>query len=227
MELELKLPKGNALPLGNALRQMAMSRLPAWRPVAFSLNRKINILHATSDIVEDSTTIQSNLSEFKFIPKIPLTGVFLKERFTFNRALRAADMKSDYFNIVGGDFNLITSLDDREVALTVIYRFGYGSLSVMENSEFLASNMEKVDDYVTITSRHTNVNNFSFNVVDSSLQEEKLVIVIESDTADEVEILQDSLKCLKDSVVSLESMIKEKHPDNYFERVAPNAIRRG
>lgn len=224
MKIEVRLPKGNGLSIGNSLRQMAMSRLPAWRPIAISLNRKLNILHATDEIVEDVYSIMSAVTSLKYTQKKEISGDFIKERFSFVGSLRTSGLVSENFDIAGEDQSLITSLDDREVSLTIVYRFARGDMDQLSNSEFLKSQGERNEDYLVMNSRHTNVNNFSFDVLDLSLEDEKLLIDIQSDTEDERKILIESIKCLKEAVNSFSNIIESKDSSYYNEKEPPKTV---
>jgi DNA-directed RNA polymerase alpha subunit len=218
MVFEITLKKGTALSLANSLRQIAMGRVPAWRPVAFTLNREINILNPSPEILEDSTSIMSNLLSYRYTPKRSTNESIIRERYTFTKVLKVDGMQADSeaFNIVGEDINLITCLDDRPVELTVVYRFSFGNHTDKENTQFLKDEGTH-GDYVVLASRHTNVVNFTYRIDPKSLEEERLILDIVSDIHNEEELLQDSINLLKQSVIEMDSIVQAKDPGKYVK----------
>jgi DNA-directed RNA polymerase alpha subunit len=196
--------KGTALPIGNALRHIAMSRLPCWRPIAIGLNRNFNTIHASSNIVEDTFRIASSFSKFQYSLKTQTSATFLKEKFTFYSRFTKDDFKSEFFNVIGGEnIPLITCLDSEKVELTIIYRFGVGSYSTMDNSQFILDNGDIPEHYFVMSSRHTEISKFSFDVVEDSTFSENLDILIESEVRQESVILQEAVNSLKEAINSL------------------------
>lgn len=207
MEFKVKMKKGDALPVANSLRQMAMGKLPAWRPIAFSLDREFNNLRISSDIVEDIVKIVGNLGSLTYIPKAEHAGDFLKEKHTFRGQLRTSTLQSQYFNVVGQDNSLLTSLNDRDVVFTIIYRKASGMMTEGDNADFLVSNGEIKSNYMVMNSRHTDVDNFSYDIADSSLEEETLVFTVNSDTSDGKKILLDAIACMRTALTELENQL--------------------
>lgn len=204
MNVRFKLDKGTALPIGNALRHLAMSKLPAWRPIAIGLNRKFNTIHATSNIVEDTFRIASNFSKFQYSAKSDFSQSFLKERFSFTNSFSKKDFTSEFFDVLGEEVPLITSLDNEPVELTILYRKGIGIYSSMDNSQFILDNGEIPENYFVMSSRHTEISRFTYNVSEDSSFTENLDILIESETRSGEDLLEEAVEALKQAVNGLE-----------------------
>lgn len=203
MQQSLKVDKGTGLPLGNALRQLSMTQLECFRPIAFSINREFNKISASESIAEGTYRIASNLGKYHFeLKDQSFASNIVKEQYTFTGILKPQNMESNHFNIHGNDANLITCLDGSPVQLTVIYRKGNNAYDTSENSQFLVDHGLLPKEFFVMSSRHTNVRNFSFSVSDTSTSKEDLVLTIESDHGDESALLADALKTLKHLVDS-------------------------
>ena len=217
MKLDVVLPKGTGMALGNSLRQTAMARLPAWRPIGIALNREHNILHATSDIPQDMYAVMASITDLTFIPKDSVEGEFLLEQFTFVGELRASSMVSEYFSLTGHDNLIISSLENNPITMTVYYRYGVGEINVSENSEFLEECGHRPKDIMVFNSRHTNVDNFTFDVKPTSLMDETLSLTIVSQSTDEHQILNDTINTLASSLSLMKKRIADKDPSYYHE----------
>lgn len=218
MEVQLKLPKGISLPIGNAMRQIAMSRLPAWRPIAIALDREFNTLHSTADIPEDIPSVMASITPLLFIPKHEIQGEFLKEKFTFKKVLRTSDLNSEHFTITGEDNVILTCLNEDEVTLTIIYRYASGGMNYSDNVEFIGNHGERADSYMVFNSRHTDIRNFSFDIREASLLYEVLELKVESDTRNESDILNETLDILKRNVEEVQNILKTHDPEFYNEK---------
>lgn len=221
MKLAINVPKGNALPIGNSIRQMGLARSPSWRPVAFSLDRNFNMLNATPEVVEDMISAMSNITSLVFTPKRELTGEFLKESFTFTGSLSKENMVSQYFDISGLEGNLLTVLDEQPATLTIIYRYSVGLHSSLENTDFITRNHESPAQFKALSSRHSGVDEFTFDVSESSLEEEKLIITINSEVGDERDLLNESVKMMMDALSDFNRLLNEKPASKYEELIPP------
>jgi hypothetical protein len=222
MKLEVRLPKGVGVAVGNALRQIAMSRLSAWVPIAISLDRKFNTVHTTAEIPEDMPSIMAGVTSLRYVPTEGLEGNFIKEKFTFTKSLRSSEMMSDNFVVSGPDSVIMTSLEDRAVTLTIVFRKASGEMDHASNADFLIESGERREDYMVFNSRHTNVRNFTFDIKEASLLDEWLILCVDSDTADEMSLLEDSLSLLLKNVSMVQSRISQKDPEFYREEEEVN-----
>lgn len=217
MEVEVKLPKGVGASIGNTLRQFSMRQLPAWRPVALKLNRAMNVINASSDIIEDMISITSNITSLSYVEKQGSTGTFVKEVYTFNRQLKASGLKSEVFHISGDENVLITSTDDREVVLTIIYRLASGHMTSADNIEFLSQQGENVEEYYALESQHSDLNYMVAVVEERGWENEVLRIKLESDTRDEYTMLVDSTKKLIEEMQNFLQIVENKSDGQYTE----------
>jgi DNA-directed RNA polymerase alpha subunit len=218
MKLAMSLPKGDAETLGNAMRQIALACTPSWRPAGFSLDRTFNMLNSTDEVVEDMITVMSNLTMITLIPKRDFGNTeFLKESFTFKGSLSAENMKSEYFDLVGLEGNVITLLDDQPATLTLVYRFSAGRHETLENTAFINNHGELASKYKALSSRHAGAEEFTFDVEQRSLKEEMLIITVKSDVANEEDILVSSAEKLLQSVHQVLGILKQKPAEKYQE----------
>jgi DNA-directed RNA polymerase alpha subunit len=204
VQASFMLDKGTGLSLGTALRHIALHKIPFWRPIAFSLNRKINVIDAGSSIVEDAWKIMSGIRELRYITNVATSEDMLVERYRFTGSLKASDLKSNYFQILGEDYPLITCLDDSPVELTVVYRNGNGLYDEKENAQFLADRGRSAQDYFVMSSRHTDVRSFTFEVKEGTV-DENLIVDLSSDVQDESKILSQTLKILRNAVIGMDN----------------------
>lgn len=200
--LVIPMPIGTSLPLANGLRQIAMSEVPCWRPVAFSLNREFNKMYASGGIIEKPFRIGSNLASCTFTPKGELTGNILVETVSFTRELEPSKVSQENFNVLGKGYPLVTSSEDTPVEFTVVYRYGAGAFDSSQNEKFLIEKGLSPKDYQTIASRHTTIAVMTYDIEEVSESEERLSISIESDAGDESEVL------VQASILYQESMSK-------------------
>lgn len=206
MQISFDVEKGTGITLGNALRQLCMSRLGCWAPVAFSLNRDISLISASSDIVQDTYRIMANLSKLQISPKFTdINEEMVSETFKFFGTLKPGNMGSELFSISGSDEALITSVGGGEVELRVLYRYGSGAFKSSENANFLQENGEDPKSYFVMASRHTNVKTFTYNVLVGSSSKEKLVLDVVSTNGNESEIVFETIKTLEGLVGMLKS----------------------
>lgn len=191
MKKILTVPKGTGTVIGNTLRQLSLTQLECYRPIAFSLNRDFNKIDASNSIVESTLSIASNLTDMVFISKEGVnTAEKVTETYDFLGVLKPENMASESFIVHGAEGALVSCLDGSSVELKVIYRKGNASFTSLENRRFISETGEDPDEYIHLASRHTLLTSFTFAVAPSpSGQEESLTLELNSKHADEATLL--------------------------------------
>src|SRR5690606_36904309 len=129
---------------------------------------------------------------------------FIKEKFVFTEKLTSHGLNSEFFKLIGEDFPIITSLDSVPIELTILFRKGIGLYDSMSNSQFIMDKGEIPEDYFVMSSRHTDISSFTFQVSEDSSFLENLDVQVESQSRSGEELLEEAISALKNAVNSLE-----------------------
>ena len=193
--------KGQGEALGNLLRDIAYSYIPCWRPIAYSIDKKVsNILYSEDTILQDMIEFSCNLATLNFKVKQEINTDFVVEHYTFKSHLTSDDLKkgSVIECISEESVGLLDSVKEEPITITIYYRKAFGVLPVSENISFLRGKGESRKEVKVMSSNHTVLKSFAYKVEDYSLDEEELEMRISTKSIDEKELLNLSIDtCIK------------------------------
>lgn len=199
--------KGQGNAIGNMLRTLAYTRIPCWRPIAYSIDKKVtNILHSEDTILQDMLEFSSNLSKLNFSCTKEIGSDYVVEHYNFVEEFTSSHIqKGSYITCDQADMPLLNSIKHETVGISIYYRKAHGVHTVDDNLNFLSSKGESRREIKTMSSSHTVLKTFYYDVTDKNLDEEILNITISSDTIEEKELLFESAKA---SLTTLTNFIK-------------------
>ena len=64
--MKFNVPKGYGNILANFIRQLLLTKVETWRPVAFKIDETANVVSAGAEIIEDSVEIINNLNDYLY-----------------------------------------------------------------------------------------------------------------------------------------------------------------
>lgn len=208
MVLTCKKGQGNAI--GYFLRQLVLTSVECWRPVAFIIeNRKTNILYSEGDIVEDMLEVQKNLADLVYVCDDDSID-FFEETYTFTNALTVNDLANGSVvkaQLNGNDNkNVITCTNSSEVQMKIIFRKTAGVCSMDDNFNFIEQHHSVTSDTNVLNSIHSIVKRFAFSIQEKANNTEEINITMESLIPNEKGIL---IQCIEEAKEILSSMLEE------------------
>lgn len=197
----LKFKKGFGESLLNTVRQIAMTQIPAVRPIAFSVGTHSNVITIDDQIIEDMVTFISNVCSANYITQS--SSKFFEINTTVSGTLDLLGLcKSSEISLISGNKEVLHSLADLPVR--VVFRNGCGSAGVEENTLFLEENHVDVTNLTVINSRHSNIASFSVKKCRDENDLEVFDVSIETfDGVSETKVFEQSTQILEDLVISL------------------------
>ena len=188
-EIRVRCMKGEGTPVGQFLRQLALTRLTSWRPIGFRLCKdNTNVLHSSGDIIPSMIDLANTLSLMRFVSDREDNSA-IEETYTFNKVLNSEDMQGNSIKCITKSKQVLTSISNETITLKVYYRYGYGKYSTSQNLVFLQSTGKYRNDVKVIPSMHSPIDAFSFKTEEVNLDEEDLVFKISANTNNELELL--------------------------------------
>lgn len=161
---QLTTPKELGDIIGMTLRRACIKESVTVRPIGFLLEDGGNMIHGNDYIVEDLLSVSASLAKAQF--KTTESSELLIITCNFTNELKLSDINASSngkVTLLSEDKTLLTSLSSETVKFSIAFRIGKGNYSNIENKKLLESN--GYDSYVTISSRHTAVEAFSYEVV--------------------------------------------------------------
>jgi len=212
---EMNMPKGTAELLGNAVRRIAMTSIESWRPIAFGFEgMQMNMMHIDPLIMEDTTSVLSNLSDLEVIPTKDLSDKYKLVKFTFRDTLTPDKMVSEDFAFVNnGNRSIVNAIDkNRTVTMSVVFKRASGGFTAKENSALTVEEVgASLDNFIFLGSRHAEVENFTFDVVEAGLREERLLINISSKSRNPRDVLSESVGTLENLLDLFKQNLEKSH----------------
>lgn len=199
--------KGQGNALGYFLRQLVLTSVKCWRPIAFVIeNRKTNTLYSEGDIIEDMLEVQKNLADLIYVGDDSLD--FVEETYTFKGKLTSDDLANgSVVKAISKDRkDIITCSNDSPVSVKVFFRNTAGVCSMDDNFNFIEEHQQVTSDTNVLNSLHSIVKKFAFSVSEKANNTEEVNINMESLTSDEKSIL---IQCIEESISTLEGAISE------------------
>lgn len=160
----VRVKRGYGEMLINVLRQVALMKLPVWRPIAFSIVGRSNVLDAGSDVIEDMVTVGSALASACYHVESD-KDIFVAE-YQVGKVFSLSDLEKGPVHVmVGQDKEFIHCFTP--VTFRVFFRRACGGVTREQNVGFLESAGYLGADVVVVNSRHSDVFSFSFHKIDS------------------------------------------------------------
>lgn len=177
--MEIKVPRGQGLYVVNALRQMIYTRRCVLRPIAFSVGNS-NVLSAGNTVVEDMVSFSTAISKVNYACKSANEpdGTVIKSVHTCDGVLRISDLITDSIDVLGlaEDKEILHTIradgnNNASVPVVIFYRMSCGMYTAEENLYFLknvkdnnAQFVDNPDSYTYLSSRHVDVDNFTYSI---------------------------------------------------------------
>lgn len=205
--VQIKMKKKDATVYCNLLRHVALYNRNVVRPIAFRVNNACNLLSAGGSVQEDMITFANSLTGISYTCKAEEKLVVV--------TVESADVLS-YQDLCQNGIQLANQDDDhiilhsinQPLTATVYFRNSSGCFRESENADFLNEYGISVDEQriVVLNSRHTDVESFCWDVVDSITDEVTVNFEIQSFlNYSEASILNDAIRqvhaCLDELVV--------------------------
>lgn len=204
-EISVICKKGQGIALGQLLRQLAYSSIVCWRPIAFSIDRKVtSILHSEGDVVQDMVEFSQNLASLQFVGDENSTNDLEIQEYKFNGTLTSnALANGGKIKCITPDVTVLSVLNNAEASVTIYFRRAYGVQTINQNASFLAERDFVGRDIKVISSTHTILSSFVSEVTEHSLDEDRLTIKMTSKSRDCKEILKESIQLAVESLNTL------------------------
>lgn len=198
-EFNISCLKGQGQALGFFLRKMSYAYCPSWRPIAYNVNNIQNVLYGDNVIVPDMVTFMKKLTDLQFQVESNYEDEFLIETYSANGSFSSEDFNvgSHSIKCVSPSIQLLASVENAPIQITIIYRKSFGVHTSEDNLNFLLS--KKVtqfsDGFKTMLSNHSEVQAFVFDVEETGFDTENLNIKISCKNNDEQAVLKESINC--------------------------------
>lgn len=207
--IQVKMKKRDATVYCNLLRHFALYGRRVVRPIAFKVNNACNLLSAGGSVQEDMITFANLLTGINY-------GCSTDEELV-TVTVGAVDTLS-YGGLCQNGILLANPGDDRVIlhsinqplTATVYFRNSSGCFLESENTDFLGRHGVSVEEQriVVLNSRHTDVESFRWEVLDSVDDEATVLFEIQSFlNRSEASILMDVIKQIH---ISLDEIIVPK-----------------
>ena len=170
------LPKGTGNVFCNLIRHAVYSQRLIVRPIAFKIGTSSNILSAGRSIVEDMLEFSACITELSYGTNVELSdGDIIPCNYTFGSVLRASDLATQLVKVITKEnpelLHKVKSMKESNTEMCIYFRYASGCATQNENAEFLkdfiskkGGNPEIVDHLVVLSSRHTDITRFSFDI---------------------------------------------------------------
>lgn len=205
--VQIKMKKEDATVYCNLLRHSALYNRRVVRPIAFRVNSACNLLSAGGSVQEDMITFANSLTGANYVCKTEEELVVV--------TVEPVDTLS-YKDLCQNGVELANQSDDRIIlhsinqplTATIYFRNSSGCFRESENADFLNEHGISVEDQriVVLNSRHTDVESFRWDVMNSITDEVTVNFEIQSFlNCSEASILADAIQqvhtCLDELVV--------------------------
>jgi DNA-directed RNA polymerase alpha subunit len=159
-----KTRKGSATILSNFIRQIALTQLPAIRPIAFSVGTSSNVITAGNNVIEDMVEFSASLAKIHFKCDSMNVGD-IKVLTVTSSVLKVSDLEQDDVIVIAEDKNEeILHTVNSDVEVKIYLRCYYGSVSANENEKFLKRDALMQNNVIVVNSRHCDINSIKVSV---------------------------------------------------------------
>jgi hypothetical protein len=155
--MSLIVPKEIAVAVGNLVRGTALSQFPSWRPIAYGFDSSASVL-TVEDVKESPVDINIAFGSLTYDYEPAEVGDVISEVYHVSGVFDSSALKEVSKFRVGGNSKLLTSL--KPMSLRVFYLYALGKREEMENKALL----EASGNLVVFSSRHTKLDNISFQI---------------------------------------------------------------
>ena len=185
--MKFNVPKGYGNILANFIRQLLLTKVETWRPVAFKIDETANVV-AGAEIIEDSVEIINNLNDYLYDIDCD-DDVFVFSATVKN--LTTDDLSQGAIHILNAT-NTATIFQSlhQEVTVKIYFRKAVGSLYQEQNLFFLEQEknvIESANNVVIFNSRHTNFSTVSALSEEYSDHEDQITLDVNANYEVDVE----------------------------------------
>lgn len=170
MSYILKVPKGTGNIYGNLIRQIAICGIYTWRPIAYYIGSKDNSIGLKGNIHFDTLSFFRSKLEIIQLPNT-LENCIL-ENFIFNGQ-----------KYISKNFSLEFDKPLNCTNLSAYFLYSSGVRSVEKNAAYL-SFLENIEDYICISSRHSESKSIAYKIEDLDEQSENILF----DTTEDINV---------------------------------------
>lgn len=186
--MKFNVPKGYGNILANFIRQLLLTKVETWRPVAFKIDETANVVSAGAEIIEDSVEIINNLNDYLYDIDCD-DDVFVFSAIVKN--LTTDDLSHGAIHILNAT-NTATIFQSlhQEVTVKIYFRKAVGSLYQEQNLFFLEQEknvIESANNVVIFNSRHTNFSTVSALSEEYSDHEDQITLDVNANYEVDVE----------------------------------------
>lgn len=212
MSVTIECNKGEGAVLGNLFRKYTLMRLPSWRPIAFRIEREgTNILHSSPEILQSMLEFSQDLSELQFT--CSEEGDMVQETYAFKGSLKSDDLNGNHIKCLTEGIPLLDLLNDSPLTITVYFRNGYGINDINQNLSFLQEKQIVADnsEIKIIPSIHSEVTKFFYEIEETTLDKENLILHLDNDfgNINEVETLSVVMANIAKRIISVNSQLAQ------------------
>lgn len=161
MTFEIK--KGCGMQTANYLRQLLLTRVPTWRPIAFSVGNNSNVITAGDNVLEDTVEISTNLCRYHY--DIDSNEDLYKLTLS-SSCINIDDLNTEKVTVLDADNSDIIHALNQNITLIVYFRRDNGTVLIEQNQAYLQRDGINADNKIIMNSRHCNFENVSINVID-------------------------------------------------------------
>lgn len=188
--MKFNVPKGYGNILANFIRQLLLTKVETWRPVAFKIDETANVVSAGAEIIEDSVEITNNLNDYLYDIDCD-DDVFVFSATVKN--LTTDDLSHGAIHILNAT-NTATIFQSlhQEVTVKIYFRKAVGSLYQEQNLFFLEQEknvIESANNVVIFNSRHTNFSTVSALSEEYSDHEDQITLDVNANYEVDVEFV--------------------------------------
>lgn len=203
--MKFEIEKGLGLQTANYIRQLLLTQVPTWRPIAFSVGANSNVVFAGENVLEDSVEISTNICKYHY--NIEEESDYFTISVSSNE-IKINDLENkSTITIMDKDNDSILHTIDQAATLTIYFRKAIGAKSYNENQLFLCSHGIEANGVIIMNSRHCNYENIRTKVIPISelLEEVEINIVHSFPELDEVKIIRD---CCASAINLFQNIVK-------------------
>lgn len=186
--MKFNVPKGYGNILANFIRQLLLTKVETWRPVAFKIDETANVVSAGAEIIEDSVEIINNLNDYLYDIDCD------DDVFVFSATVK--NLTTD--NLSQGAIHILNATNTatifqslhQEVTVKIYFRKAVGSLYQEQNLFFLEQEknvIESANNVVIFNSRHTNFSTVSALSEEYSDHEDQITLDVNANYEVDVE----------------------------------------
>lgn len=201
MTFEIK--KGYGMQTANYLRQLLLTRVPTWRPIAFSVGNNSNVVTAGDNVLEDTVEISTNLCRYHY--DIDSDEDLYKLTLS-DKCININNLNTDKVTVLDADSSEIIHALNQNITLTIYFRRDSGIVFVEQNQAYLQRDGINADNKIIMNSRHCNFENVIINVTEKDDVTE--IVSINIDASYDIDVYKIVKICCSEAINMFETIMK-------------------